>query len=168
MRIFDKGSVELILRHGIEKGYWTVEQLDFPTASYERMISEARRSPFFGKDFYPPIPYVNPFRKTPTVEVVAAEPEHDDLASAAGASEGQRNVDIPADGRSATGDPPVPGQRDRPHLSSDQDLLSGRGDHVHTPHLGTTRQPPAPDPGSLCPQAVESKPTRWPAGAAPF
>lgn len=168
MRIFDKGSVELILRHGIEKGYWTLEQLDFPTASYERMISEARSSIYFGKDFYPATPYVNPLRKTSTVEVVVAEPEHDDLASAASTSEGQYDMDVPPAGRSAEGDPPVPGKRDRPDLSSHQNVQSGRGDHGDKAHLGATREPVAPDPGSIRPPAVEPQSTRWPAGAAPF
>lgn len=168
MKIFDKGSVELILRHGIEKGYWTVEQLDFPTASYERMISEARRSPFFGKDFYPPVPYVNPFRKTPTVEVVAAEPEHDDLASAASASERQCNVDLSVDGRSTAGHSPVPGKHHRHDLGRDQNAPADGGDHGQPSHLGATREPPAPDLGSLRPPTLEPRTTRWPAGAAPF
>ncbi len=168
MRIFDKGSVELILRHGIEKGYWTLEQLDFPTASYERMISEARSSTYFGKDFYPATPYVNPLRKTSTVEVVAAEPEHDDLASAASPSEGQRDVDVPPAGRSAEGDPPVPGEHHRPDLSGDQDPTSDGGDHGHQTHLAATGRLGAPGPGGDGPSAVEPQSTRWPAGAAPF
>ena len=56
MNIFDRGSVDLILRHGIEKGYWTMEQLDFPSPDYERNLIVARQSKIFGPFFVPAKP----------------------------------------------------------------------------------------------------------------
>lgn len=168
MNIFDRGSVDLILRHGIEKGYWTMEQLDFPSPDYERNLIEARQSKFFGAFFVPAKPYVNPLRKGSTVEVVAHEPEQDDLASAASANEGQQLVDLLPAESAAAGDPPVSGERHEPDLSGHQDAAADGGDHGQPPHLGTTGQHDPQSPGGDGPPAVQSQPTRRPFASAPW
>jgi len=168
VNIFDRGSVDLILRHGIEKGYWTMEHLDFPSPDYERNLIEARQSKFFGAFFVPTKPYVNPLRKGSTVEVVAHEPEHDDLASAASANEGQCYVDLLPAQSAAAGDPPVPGQRHQPDLSRDQDPPADGGDHGQPPHLGTTGQHHPPSPRGDGTSAVQPQPTAEPVTSAPW
>ena len=168
MNIFNKSSVELILRHGIQKGYWTMEQLDFPTANFERQISEARQSPFFGPDFVPAKAYVNPLRKGSTVEVVAHEPEQDDLASAASANEGQQHVDLLPAESTAAGDPSVSCERHEPDLSRDQDPHADGGDHGQPSHLGTTGQHDPPCPGGDGAPAVQPEPTSRPFASAPW
>lgn len=168
MNIFDKGSVELILRHGIEKGYWSIEQLDFPTANFERQVSEARQSRFFGPDFVPANAYVNPLRKAPTVQVVAHEPEHDDLASAASAKEEPRVVDVLPAGGSAAGDPPVPRVSHEPDLSRDQNPRTDGGDHGHQGDLGTTGQHHPPSHGSHGTPTLQPQPTAEPLSTAPW
>ena len=167
-RIYDTASVELILRHGIEKGYWTMEQLDFPTASFERQLTEARQSKFFGPHFVPAKPYVNPLRKGTTVEVVAHEPEQDDLASAASANEGQQLVDLLPAESTAAGDPPVPRVSHQPDLSRDQDTPADGGDHGQPPHLGATGQHHPPSPGGDGTSAVQPQPTAEPLSSAPW
>lgn len=152
MKIFDKASFELILQHGISKGYWTMEQLDIPPATYEQQILEARKSHYFGEHFCPPQPYVNQLRKTTTVEVVTADPAHDDLASAASPNEGQPNLDLLPQQW-----PPVPGERDLPDLCRHQNARADSPDHGHQRHMGTTRQPPAPDHGGNGQSALESQ-----------
>lgn len=161
--VYDKHSVALILRHGIEKGYWTLEHLDFPTADYERQIHEARQSRFFGPDFTPAKPYVNPLRSSTTIEVVAAEPEHDDLASAASPNEGQPDVDV-----SIGLWPHLSDQHYRPDLSCDQDSTADGGDHGQPSHLAATGRSGASVAGGDGSPAVEPIATPWPAGAAPW
>ena len=168
MNIFDRGSVDLILRHGIEKGYWTMEQLDFPSPDYERNLIEARQSKFFGAFFVPTKPYVNPLRKGSTVEVVAQEPEQDDLASAASANEGQQLVDLLPAESTAAGDPPVPRVSHEPDLSRDQDTPANGGDHEHPPHLGATGQHHPQGPGGDGAPAVQPQPAAQPLSSAPW
>lgn len=168
MNIFDKGSVELILRHGIEKGYWTMEHIDFPTANFERQVSEARQSRFFGPDFVPAKAYVNPLRKTPTVQVVAHDPEHEDLASAASANEEPRVVDLLPAQPAAAADPPVPRVRDESDLSSDQNASTNGGDHGHQGDLGTTGQHHPPSHGSHGAPTLQPQPTTQPLSTAPW
>lgn len=168
MNIFNRGSVELILRHGIEKGYWTMEQLDFPTANFERQISEARQSPFFGPDFVPAKAYVNPLRKASTVEVVAHEPDQDDLASAASANEGQFYVDLLPARSAAAGDASVPSVRDESDLGGHQDAPADGGNHEHPPHLGTKGQHDPPSAGGDGTPTLQPQPTAEPVSTAPW
>lgn len=35
-KVFDETTVRLTLRHGLEKGYWTVEQLDQPSMGWQQ------------------------------------------------------------------------------------------------------------------------------------
>lgn len=161
--IFDKGSVDLILRHGIEKGYWTLEQLDFPSPDYERNLIEARKSKYFGFDFFPPTPYVNPLRRSTTVEVVSADNTPDNLASAARANEGQSDVDIHPPQR-----PPLPSQRHRPDREGDQDRQTAGSVQSDASGLGATGQHPARNPGGIRQSTVEPQPTPRPKSPAPW
>ena len=43
-RAFDLSSVQAILQHGINRGLWTLEDLDRPSLDYQRNLREARKS----------------------------------------------------------------------------------------------------------------------------
>ncbi len=161
--IFDSSSVELTLRHGIEKGLWTLEQLDQPSPGYQLCLREARRNKFFGFDFFPPVPYANPLRQTKTVEVVAANVPIPDLASAIRANEGQPDVDLSQPQRST-----LPGERHPVDWCGEQNRETDGGDHGQQGDVGATRQHPAPDLGGIRQPTLESEPTAEPASTAPW
>lgn len=148
MNIFDKASVELILQHGINAGYWSIESLDKPPANYNREIIEARRSQYFGPTFNPPTPYRNLLRDHSTPET------SNNLAQATSANEKPRNLDLHIGQR-----PSVPDQCDRDDLCSHKNPAADRADHGNQEHLGTTRQPSPPNARSICPSALEPKPS---------
>ena len=161
--IFDNASVALTLRHGIEKGLWTLEQLDQPSPGYELCLREARRNKFFGFDFFPPTPYVNPLRRSETVEIVAANVPISDLASAVRANEGQPNVDVHQPERST-----VSGERHPVDWCGEQNRETDRSDHGQQGDMGATRQHAAPDAGGIRQPTLEPQPSSRPASTAPW
>ncbi len=163
MKIFNNESVALTLRHGIEKGLWTLEQLDQPSPGYELCLREARRNKFFGFDFFPPVPYANPLRRSETVEVVAANVPIPDLASATRANEGQPDVDLSQPQRST-----FSGERHPADWSGDQDRETDRSHHGQQGDVGATGQHAAPDAGGIRQPTLESQPTAEPASTAPW
>ena len=155
-KLLDQSGLQAILQHGINKGYWTLEDLDMPPPEYHRQIADARQSRFFGKNFTPNPPYANPLRKPNTGEAVQPiNPRDFDVAAATRPNEGQHHVDL-----QPLQWPPVPGQRHHLDLSSHQNPAADRGDHGQQTHLGTTGEPPAPDAGSLCPPTLEPEPAQ--------
>ena len=152
-RAFDSASVRQTLQHGIEKGYWHLEHLDAPPASYDLLIREAKKSRLFGPDFYPDKPYVNLLRKATTVEVVSTDPGHEHLAEVASANEGSSDLDLHP--QRWPDQPHVPDLSDRRDLSSDQDAPAAGADHGQAPHLGKTRQHHTPGAGALRQPSLE-------------
>ena len=133
---FDLSAVQALLQRGINKGYWQLEQLDFPSPDYERNLIEARRSQYFGPTYEPPTPYANPLRSPNTGEAVQPiSPRDFDVAAATRANKGQPDVDLLPHQW-----PPVPRVRDEPDLGGHQDAAADGGDHGQPPHLGTTGQ----------------------------
>ena len=159
---FDTAKVTAILEYGIKKGLWTLEDLDFPSPDYQRNLKEARRSDFFGFDFVPRTPYVNPLRRSTTVEVVTADNTPDNLASAARANEGQSDVDIHPPQR-----PPLPSQRHRPDRQGDQNGQTAGSVQGDASGLGATGQHPARNPGGIRQSTVGPPPTPSPNSPAP-
>ena len=151
--IFTPQSVVEILKHGIEVGHWTMEQLDFPTASYERMIQEARRSRFFGADFYPPAPYVNPLRKQTTVSVDAEGIPTVDVATATSPNKGQPDVDLCTGQRA-----PLPGVDHGPDRQGPQNRVPDQPNHGDKGYLGAAWHDSSPGSRELHQQQVEPSP----------
>ena len=163
-RAFDLSSVQAILQHGINRGLWTLEDLDRPSLDYQRNLREARQSPFFGAAYEPPTPYRNLLRQPNTGEAIQPiSPRDFDVAAATRPNEGQPDVDLPP-----LQWPPVPGERHEPDLSRHQDADADGGDHEHPPHLGAAGQHDPQSPGGDGPSALESEPTREPVSTAPW
>ena len=153
-KAFDPSVVQQVLRHGIDKGYWTLEHLDSAPAAYQLQLRDARKSHFFGADFTTNIPYVNLLRATvPTVEVLTTEPANNDLASAATPNKGQPNLDVLP--HRWPPDPQVPDLSDRGDLSGDQDPGTDGPDHGQTPPLGRPWQHLSPSAGTLRQPSLE-------------
>ena len=152
--LMDLSSVQAILQHGVNRGLWTVEDLDTPPPEYHRQLADARQSRFYGPDFTPNPPYANPLRSPNNAEVVQPiDPRDFDVAAATRPNEGQPDMDL-----QPLQWPPVPGERYGPDLSRHQDATADGGDHGQQAHLGTKGEPPASNAGSLCQSALEPEP----------
>lgn len=163
-KAIDLTAVQAVLQHGLNRGLWTVDDLDSPSPDYLRQLADARQSKFFGSDFTPDPLYVNPLRSRNNAEVVQPiNPRDFDVAAATRPNEGQQHVDL-----QPLQWPPVPGERYGSDLVGDQKLETDRGDHGEQAHLGATREPHPPDPGSVCPPSLEPESALWPLGAAPW
>ena len=153
-KTFDTASVRALLQRGINAGYWTLEQLDNSPACYDKELREARKSEYFGPTYVPPTPYRNLLRDHSAPEAVQPiSPRDFDVAAAARPNEGQPNLDLLPQQW-----PPVPCVSDLPDLGGHQDAAADRPDHGDQGHLGTTGEPPAPDPRSDGQSALEPKP----------
>ena len=161
--VFDIASVQALLQRGIDAGHWTLEQLDYPSPDYERNLIEARKNKYFGFDFIPPVPYVNPLRRSETVEVVAANVPIPDLASAVRANKGQPDVDLPQPLRST-----VSGERHPADWCGEQNRETDRSDHGQQGDMGAEGQHAAPDAGGIRQPTLEPQPSSRPASTAPW
>jgi hypothetical protein len=61
-RAFDLVSIRKTLRHGIERGLWTMEQLDIPPPGYKALVEEMSRHKVVELRRFQVPPYVNPLR----------------------------------------------------------------------------------------------------------
>jgi len=70
-RMFDKISLVRTLKDGIEKGYWTMEQLDIPPPGWKDCVNDCEGNPAFPQG-YQGIQYKNLARQSslPTKEKV--------------------------------------------------------------------------------------------------
>jgi hypothetical protein len=154
MKVFDPSVVQQVLRNGIEKGYWNLQHLDTPPAAYQLQLRDARKSRFFGNDFYTDKPYVNLLRQSvQTVEVVTSDPGDLELAAATSTNAGPRNLDLLP--QRWPDQPQVPDLGDRGDLSRDQDPSPAVADHGQTPHLGSAWEHDAPSARALRQPSLE-------------
>ena len=78
-KAFDLASVRNTLRHGLEQGYWTVEQLDTPSNGF-KVVQAVDRSHF--PTGYIGVPHQNLLRSDEPQERVEAEPSPRDFMPA--------------------------------------------------------------------------------------
>ena len=50
-RIFDQASVIKLLKDGIKKGYWTLEDLDTPPPGWSEVVSNCKGNPAFPQGY---------------------------------------------------------------------------------------------------------------------
>ena len=53
-RVFDQLSVIRILKEGIKKGYWTLEDLDTPPPGWLEVVNDCKGNPLFPKGYQGP------------------------------------------------------------------------------------------------------------------
>ena len=162
--IFDFSSVQRVLQHGVNRGLWTIADLDTPSPDYTRNLSESRTSKYFGAAYQPPKPYANPLRSANTGEAVQPiSPRDFDVAAAARPNEGRPNMDLlPRQW------PPVPRFGHEPDISSEKNTATDCRDHGHQGDLGTTGQHDPQGPGGDGASALQPQPTAEPVSTAPW
>jgi hypothetical protein len=82
LRAIDPVALRAILRRGVERGLWTVEQLDRPSPGW---LSNTRVCPELFSNGYQGIAYRNPLRDEPAQEqpvqnVQKRQPDYDESA----------------------------------------------------------------------------------------
>ena len=58
-RIFDQASVIKLLKDGIKKGYWTLEDLDKPSPQWQEVVDTCNNNPSFYPRGYQGIKFQN-------------------------------------------------------------------------------------------------------------
>jgi len=80
-RIFDQASVIKLLKDGIKKGYWTLEDLDKPSSGFQELIDTINNNPSFYPGGYKGVKFRNlarvetPKPKPPEEKVELTDPK---------------------------------------------------------------------------------------------
>jgi len=148
-KLFDLASVRLILRRGIDAGYWTLEDLDKPSQDWSYQKQQAKRIP---GHTHPP--FRNLLRDDFPIEAVQTiNPRDFDVAAATRPNKGLPNLDLLPE--RWPDQPHLSDLSDRRDFSSDQDPAAARSDHGQTPHLGITREHHPSSVGALRQPSLE-------------
>jgi hypothetical protein len=94
-RAFDLVSIRKTLRHGIERGLWTLEDLDTPSHGYKLLVEELSRHKVVELRRFPVPPWINPLRE-PEPEPVVQVSDPRDFTPTEGATPAQ-NPDLEVD-----------------------------------------------------------------------